>query len=470
MSFTESLDEVVAADENGLLGIAPTWNRIQLSEVAQILNGFPFPSDRFSREAGTPLIRIRDVVTGTTDTRFDGGFDATFLVKSGDLLVGMDGDFNTGLWRGSAALLNQRVCKITPDDNKYSLRFLRHVLPGYLEAINRRTHAVTVKHLSSRTIAAIPVPYPPRETQERLANVLDSYLSRIEVTAASLERVQRNLQRYRASVLKAAVEGRLVPTEAELARDQERNFEPAKQLLERALVARRARWEKSKANTRYVEPATPYASHLPDLPEGWCWASLDALTEIVGGITKNQKRTVTAPAREVPYLRVANVQRGYLDLSTIATIIATELEIEELRLAPNDILFNEGGDRDKLGRGWIWSGEIRECIHQNHVFRARPILSELSARYISWYGNSAAQAFFIRSGTQTTNLASLSKTQLRVLPVPLPPAAEQSRIAAEVSRQFTIADAIETSIANDLARLRGVRTGVLRAAFSDDLA
>ena len=110
---------------------------------------------------------------------------------------------------------------------------------------------------------------------------------------------------------------------------------------------------------------------LPPLPAGWCWTTLEEIAEIEGGITKDQKRRMTSSTREVPYLRVANVQRGFLNLTEMKTILADEREIENLRLMKGDVLFTEGGDRDKLGRGWIWNGEIKDCIHQNHIFRAR---------------------------------------------------------------------------------------------------
>src|SRR4051794_17800227 len=110
---------------------------------------------------------------------------------------------------------------------------------------------------------------------------------------------------------------------------------------------------------------------LSELPPGWVWARLSDIAEIKGGLTKGQKRKPDDFLRTVPYLRVANVQRGFLDLSEVKEIEATDVEVREMKLVPGDVLFTEGGDRDKLGRGWIWRGEILECVHQNHIFRAR---------------------------------------------------------------------------------------------------
>lgn len=114
MSFTANIDEVVAENRNKLLGNHPSWKRVRLKEVSTILNAYPSESARFTKDKGTPLIRIRDILDGSTETFYDGDFDSTFLVKSGEILIGMDGDFHCEPWTGEPALLNQRVCKITP--------------------------------------------------------------------------------------------------------------------------------------------------------------------------------------------------------------------------------------------------------------------------------------------------------------------------------------------------------------------
>lgn len=322
--------------------------------------------------------------------------------------------------------------------------------------------------VNQEQLVGVKVPVAPLPEQHRIVAALDAYLSRLDAAAASLERARRNLGRYRASVLQAAVEGRLVPTEASLARAEGRDFEPADTLLARVLVERKQRWLASGKRGKYEEPVAPDVTGLPELPEGWCWATVDGLTEVKGGITKNQARR-SSELREVPYLRVANVQRGHLSLGEVATILASEAEIAELRLECGDVLFNEGGDRDKLGRGWIWSGELAECIHQNHVFRARPVSGGIVPKLLSYYGNSAGQRYFFAQGTQTTNLASINMTKLRGLPVSLPPHAEQTRIVAEVDRLLSVAATTEATVTTQLARVQRLRQAVLKWAFEGKL-
>jgi type I restriction enzyme, S subunit len=169
--------------------------------------------------------------------------------------------------------------------------------------------------------------------------------------------------------------------------------------------------------------------------------------------------------RTVPYLRVANVQRGFLDLAEMKEIIASETDIAGLRLENGDVLFTEGGDRDKLGRGWVWTGEIEECIHQNHIFRARLFSKDVQPRFVSHHGNTFGQEWFIKAGKQTTNLASINLGILRRFPVPLPPAAEQAEIIVAVDETMSQIAAAGTVIEHGLFRAARLRQSILKRAF-----
>lgn len=197
--------------------------------------------------------------------------------------------------------------------------------------------------------------------------------------------------------------------------------------------------------------------------------TLDNLAQIDGGITKDQKRPRSATMREVPYLRVANVQRGFLDLTEMKTILAEEEEIASLRLKKGDILFTEGGDRDKLGRGWIWNAEIEECIHQNHIFRARLYSELVEPKFVSYHGNYFGQRWFVKTGKQTTNLASINKTVLSRFPIPLAPIEEQKHIVIEVDRRLSIVDEAEIQIEANLKRAARLRQSILKRAFEGRL-
>ncbi|MCB9794647.1 MAG: restriction endonuclease subunit S [Alphaproteobacteria bacterium] len=191
--------------------------------------------------------------------------------------------------------------------------------------------------------------------------------------------------------------------------------------------------------------------------EGWTQVQLGDVAEIRSGVTKNSKRTLSEPV-EVPYLRVANVQDGHLDLSEVKSIRVERADVDRYRLHPGDVLMNEGGDIDKLGRGTVWRGEIEPCLHQNHVFAVRCHQDVLLPTYLSAVeASGAGRAYFLRAGKQTTNLASINSTVLSQMPIPLPPFPEQRRIAA-------ILDALDEAIRRTeqlIAKLQQVKQGLL---------
>lgn len=200
----------------------------------------------------------------------------------------------------------------------------------------------------------------------------------------------------------------------------------------------------------------------------WPWTTLGEAAEVVGGVTKDAKRQNDPTFVEVPYLRVANVQRGYLDLTEVARIRVAPEKAAMLALRPGDVLFNEGGDRDKLGRGWVWSGEIDGCIHQNHVFRAR-LDGAFEPKFVSWHGNTFGRKWFEEHGRQTTNLASLNLTTLKRFPVPAPPLNQQRRVVAEIEQRLSVIDAMATTIVAVQKRSIALRRAVLDRAFRGEL-
>jgi type I restriction enzyme S subunit len=181
-------DEIVARSTSPLVQIHPSWERVRLGDVADILNGFAFKSNAFSSTEGVPLIRIRDVGSAATTVNYTGEYDNRYLVSPGTIIVGMDGDFRTARWTGPPALLNQRVCTIEVRDGQlYDEDFLLTVLPAYLDAIHAATSSITVKHLSSETLKQLPLPLPPLAEQRRIVAVIEEQLSRLDLAQRTLE-------------------------------------------------------------------------------------------------------------------------------------------------------------------------------------------------------------------------------------------------------------------------------------------
>lgn len=320
-------------------------------------------------------------------------------------------------------------------------------------------YGAPVPQVSRSRLSAEILALPPLTEQERIVAAIEEQFSRLDAGVAALESARQKLKRMRAAVLQAAVTGRLV--------DQDDSDGTADPLVARALTARDL--ARARAGRHRSIPLDYQHEHLPTLPHSWSWVSLDALADVVGGITKDAKKQTSPNLVEVPYLRVANVQRGYLDLRRVTTIKTTRDQVAALHLEAGDVLFNEGGDRDKLGRGWVWEGQIDPCIHQNHVFRARLYAPILDPRLLSWHGNTFGKRWFDRGGKQTTNLASVSKATLRAFPVPIPPLAEQRRIVATAESYLSIIEAIEVMVQADEQRAAALRTSILAGAFTGKL-
>lgn len=297
-------------------------------------------------------------------------------------------------------------------------------------------HGVGRPRLGLKVIRALPVPLPPVSEQRRIVDLLDDHLSRLDAASESLQ---------------AAAER-------------------AKGLRERSVVDCITGAEASGLR----RPAGLSNEGLNDgglrsLPQDWTWKRLHEVADVVGGITKDASKQADPSYVEVPYLRVANVQRGRLDLSSVTRIRAPRAKAEALRLLPGDVLLNEGGDRDKLGRGWVWEGQVDACIHQNHVFRARIRGDQLQPKLLSWAANYIGGAWCERNGKQSVNLASISLSKIRMMPVPVPPGADQDSLVETIDAALGACDRMEAAIHAHTARATSLRRSLLSLAFTGRL-
>lgn len=286
-------------------------------------------------------------------------------------------------------------------------RFLKHVL----DQVDYRPHVngTTRLKLTQKAMSAMPVPLAPRAEQDRIVAAIEEHLSRLNAAEAEVRSAERRIATL------------------------------------------------SEVSSRQALESQP-----------WPWTTLGEIAEIKGGVTKDGKRQGDPSFVEVPYLRVANVQRGHLDLSEVSTIRVLPDKAESLRLEPGDVLLNEGGDRDKLGRGWVWEGQIDRCIHQNHVFRAR-LTDDFDPYFVSAHANTWGQGWFEEHGRQTTNLASINLGTLKQLPVPAPSRVEQEAIVGELKRSTEAQARLQASIENARKRAAALRRSILAAAFSGQL-
>lgn len=444
------------------------WSSCDLGEIADVQLGKMLDRKQTGGTLGLYLRNI-NVRWGTIDTSdlLEMHFKDTemdrYSLRPGDVLVCEGGEpGRAAVWTAEGSIIKYQKALhrvrlaegLLPKWLTYQLQF--DALSGALAAHFTGT---TIQHLPREAIREYQVRIAPREEQRRIVETIDSYFTRLDDAAATLSRVQANLRRYRASVLTAAVEGRLVPTEADLARADGRDYEPAPALLE-GILARRAE------GSRRDEP--PEFTRSTPLPEGWCWCSVDQLGDVSGGLTQNAKREDWP--LQVPYLRVANVYASELRLDDVRYIGVTESELNRALLASGDLLVVEGnGSIQQLGRVALWNGSVSRCAHQNHLIKVRFSSLRLATWTLNWLLSPGGRMAIEQVASSTSGLHTLSLSKVGRLPVPLPPLAEQSRAIQEVDRLMSLATTASHESERAVANLPRLRQSVLGWAFQGTL-
>lgn len=211
-------------------------------------------------------------------------------------------------------------------------------------------------------------------------------------------------------------------------------------------------------------PGSPSGNEwAPHLPSGWQIKRLKHLAQVRSGIAKG-KDTEGRQTVELPYLRVANVQDGHLDLEEVSTIKIDANAVERFTLQAGDVLMNEGGDYDKLGRGALWSGEVSPCLHQNHVFAVRPVQDELSEWLAAITQTRYAKFYFMNNAKQSTNLASISQTNIKELPVLLPPKKVRDGLLAKAREEAQAIAELIAHTQDEIGLLKELRAATIADA------
>lgn len=203
---------------------------------------------------------------------------------------------------------------------------------------------------------------------------------------------------------------------------------------------------------------------LPMIPRGWVLKRLKHLGQVRSGLAKGKKHEAGTPTVELPYMRVANVQDGHIDLSEVASLEVAIDDIDRYSLAVGDVLMNEGGDYDKLGRGAVWDGAIEPCLHQNHVFAVR--LDDVAwAPWVSALTRTAyAKFYFMNNSKQSTNLASISQSNVKEWPVVLPPEEVRDRLLMQLNEELKRANDLIAHVDEELRMLNELRSATVTDA------
>lgn len=288
--------------------------------------------------------------------------------------------------------------------------------------------SASMQNLAQEDFKNFALQYPPPDWQQRVVRFLDRETARIDALIEKKTRFIELLREKRQALITQAV-------------------------------------------TQGLDPSVPIkdsgVAWLGRVPAHWEVRPLKWIARVQTGVAKG-KDNVDKETIEVPYLRVANVQDGRLDLEDVATIPLPKGDLLRYLLQPGDVLMNEGGDFDKLGRGHVWRGEIAECVHQNHVFAVRP--HAVSSDWLNLFTSSGpAQFYFMGRSKQSTNLASISSSNLMELPVPVPPDHEQAQLLSRLGESLDRLERLHRANATSIDLLSERRSALITAAVTGQI-
>ena len=428
-----------------------------------------------------PYLRVANVFENRIDLsdvkemNFTPAEQQVYLLKPDDILLN---EGQSPHLVGRPALYRGELSPCFFQNTLVRFRANPDVLPGWALLVFRtQLHArrymrfatitTNIAHLGAERFGQVEFPIPPLGVQQSIIQAFDTFESRLDAAVASLTRARANVKRARASVLKAAVEGRLVPTEASLARAEGRDYEPTSVLLARILAERRAKWAAKGGKGKYKEPVQHADEGMGELPEGWCWASLDQLLERLQtgpfGSTLHRSDYVQGGT---PVVNPQHLQNFKIEPSDTVTIgVETVKRLFGFQMNAGDIVL---GRRGEMGRcavvgmredGWILgtgslSLRLLESVHRG---------------FIAWALRSPGTVRFLEGESVGTTMTNLNQEILLGLPVALPPLAEQHRIVNEVERRLSVLDTLDTTINANLARCARLRQSILKRAFEGRL-
>lgn len=410
-------------------------------------------------------------------------------VKPGDLLLTCAGP---RVRCGIACLVRHTRPRLMMSGKMYRFRVSPdHMDARFLEAYLQTSRASSAidkmktggsdsgLNLTHDRFRPLPVPVAPLNEQRRIMDTIEELLSDLDAGVATLERVQAKLKHYRASVLKAAVEGALTADW----RTQHPDPEPASDLLQRILAERRRRWEEAQLEkfkaaeknppkdwkSKYEEPVAPKSEKLTSLPPGWCWATVDHILRepIINGISV---RGSDSPPGIAALRLNAMSERGF-DYSIRRYLPLTESDVNDLWVTADDFFVSRGnGSKHLVGRGTFAQPPPDLVIFPDTMMRLRFLQDCLALKFISTaWGCSFIRQQIERSAKTTAGIYKISQPDLAGIIISIPPLAEQAAIVEAVEDQLSVIDHLEADLEAKLKSAQALRQAILRSAFTGQL-
>jgi type I restriction enzyme S subunit len=476
---TSSPEEV-----NGIRRLPAAWRWAKMSEVcSRVQDGTHFSPKEQTRSGDFKYITAKNIKHWGLDLT-----ELTYVpehvhreiykrcnVEKGDVLYIKDG-VTTGIATVNTldeefSLLSS-VALLKPRRDILDSLFLKYYLnsPEGFQNMTGQMTGTAIKRLILQKIKAAVVPVAPLPEQRRIVAEIEKQFTRLEAGAAALRRVQTNLKRYRAAVLKAACEGQLVPTEAELAKtgNQKAKIETGEVLLARILTERRQNWQ---GRGQYKEPATPDIRNAARVTEGWAWASVDQLADdTMIGLDRGRAQQSDDSAAGVPYIKMNNVTMdGRVRCDELVFVPASREEATRFAVQDGDILFNTRNSKELVGKVGLVRNSPPGAIYNNNLMRIRVPADVLPAFVALQMCSHEFRQRMELVKKATTSVAAVYSKDLLPLAIALPPLAEQTRIVAEVDRRLSVVDELEAVVSANLQRATRLRQSILQKAFTGQL-
>lgn len=447
------------------------WNTLTLGETCNILAGFGFPKRLQGKESGDiPFFKVGDISecwkrgeTNLTRAKHYLSRSESIQIRAKPLpasttvfaKIGAAIALNRRAILSEPSLVDNNVMGLYPASTSLDYKFLFHfICTVKLDELSRAT---TVPSVRKSDIEQIKIPVPPIAKQKELVAEIEKQFTRLDAGVKALKRVQANLKRYRASVLKAACEGRLVPAEHELARKEGRSYETGEELLTRILSERR---QKLQGRGKYTEPIAPDKTSIEKLPEGWTWATFDQTAErVTVGFVGSMKHEYVENG--VPFLRSQNVRENRFDPEGLLYVSrGFHQQLSKSALQSGDLAVVRSGS---VGVTCVIPDSLPEANCSDLVLVQRPL--GFIPQYGAYYMNSLAKRH-VAAGKVGVALIHFNTKSVAALAVPLPPLAEQKRIIAEVERRLSVIDELEAVVSANLQRATRLRQAILHKSFS----
>jgi type I restriction enzyme S subunit len=402
-----------------------SWQWVKLGDICRFVRGVSFlPSEsRSTPSTGyLPILRAGNIgdtldihndllwVTSknvSAEQRLQVGDIAICMASGSPAVVGKTAQLKES-FSGSVGAF----CGIIRPKNFTQSDYISYWLrsPDFKTWRDSQARGANIQNLRFSQFIDLQIPFPPEDEQRRIASRLNEQLAAVEAARKAAEEQLQAARKLPSAYLRDVFEG-----------------EEAK------------RWHKQR---------------------------LAEVGEIVSGITLGRKLN-GIETRKVPYLRVANVKDGYLDLADIYEIDATKADIAKCTLKYGDLLLTEGGDPDKLGRGTFWEEQLPECLHQNHIFRVRFDLEKFFPQFLSYQvGSSYGKEYFLAHAKQTTGIATINQKVLGNFPLLIPTLDEQKQIAETLRYKIADAKKLIASLESQLAEINRLPASLLREAFA----